>query len=372
MKRSLGLHMVSSWQRVAGMVAIVLVGVLFTAAAPADINIASWNLKQLGWGEQKRYDRLALIMERFDLVALQEVMGEEAVDRLVEALSTSTGEHWSSMASHSVGRGRYQEHYAFLWRDRTVEYTGGAVVFLDNRDVFAREPFSARFRSRLSGQEIALGSVHVLYGDSKADRIPEIQALGDYWDWLSEVYPDIPRLLAGDMNLEPSHEAWGNLRSRGAVPLVAQGASTLSPHDRRYANLYDQMWVTPGRLLVSEAGILRYPQLLGIDHATARATVSDHAPIYVSLGNAELSLSPAHSASFDTATMAANDAVPECIDLNTSSSKQLESLPHIGEARAALIVEGRPWRNVEALRRISGIGPSRLEDIIVSHLLCQK
>jgi hypothetical protein len=35
--------------------------------------------------------------------------------------------------------------YALIWRDSTVEYSDGAVVYFDRENHFIREPFSAKF-----------------------------------------------------------------------------------------------------------------------------------------------------------------------------------------------------------------------------------
>lgn len=230
------------------------------------------------------------------------------------------------------------------------------------------------FRSVDDGETFAIGNVHVYYGDSVSDRLPEINALADYWDWLGEVYPDTPRMLVGDMNLGASHAGWQALRQRGAVQVIEDGATTLSSHNGRYANAYDHIWATPGRLSIRDSGKVRFPEVLGIDHETARATVSDHAPVWITLGDARLALT-AFTGQVPvamTTTAAANDAsYGDCIDLNRSSVGELDELPHVGEARARAIIDGRPWQNPQGLTRIRGIGEARMNDILQSGLLCK-
>lgn len=54
-------------------------------------------------------------------------------------------------------------------------------------------------------------------------------------------------------------------------------------------------------------------------------------------------------------------AAPERIDINTASVEQLTSLPGIGTAKAAAIVEERirrPFSNIDDLERVKGIGPA--------------
>ncbi len=337
--------------------------------ALGDIVIGSWNIQHLGWDNDKRFDKVAHVADHFDFLAIQELMDEAALERLEQGVEAKSGESWSSMASKALGRSTYREHYAFLWRDSAVEYDGGAVVFFDRDDMFAREPYSARFRSRRSGQKFAAATVHITYGSSIEDRLTEIEALDDYWQWLAEVYPDTPRLLLGDFNLRPDHAGWSPLRELGVIPAITSGATTLSLTDGHYANLYDNIWKVDGKLNVGERGIVDFPDLFSIDHERARDVVSDHAPVYLALGSAELTLEIFSPTSIYDSLPAAN-APESCIDLNTSDFENLQELPHIGPARAQHIIEGRPWERVEQLQRISGIGGGRLNDIIDSELLC--
>lgn len=339
-----------------------------TLSAYAEVRIASWNIQNFGWGENKDYHAVSRIASQFDIIAIQELMNAAALEQLQHILQSETGDKWSVMYSHRLGRGRYQEKYAFIWRDASVEYVDGAVVYLDNRDLFAREPYSARFRSRNSDLVFVLATVHITYGQRVGDRTPEIHALREYWDWLAEVYPENTdsRILLGDFNLRPEHPAWAPL-TEVATALITSGATTLSSHDRQYANLYDNIFVPRAHNLpIGDVGILEFPILLSEvtgsywSHEKARRQVSDHAPVYLLLGRQ--SLHPVHGASITTV---------QCIDLNTASMDELQAIIHVGEARAQAIVSGRPWSTVSDLTRVSGISNNRASEILQQGLVCQ-
>jgi len=51
------------------------------------------------------------------------------------------------------------------------------------------------------------------------------------------------------------------------------------------------------------------------------------------------------------------------IDINRASQEELMSLPGVGEVIARRIIEGRPYRTVDDLRRVKGIGEKRLSEI---------
>lgn len=264
---------------------------LSTLISAADINVGSWNIKRLGHGGQQSFPAIAGVANKLDFISIQEVMTEAGLNKLEIAVEKESGESWSRIESHLVGSRSYKEMYAFMWRDSAVNYTDGAVVYLDRGDKFIREPFSAKFQSKRDGSFFVAATVHILYGKGISDRTPEIKELSEYWKWLAEVYPGSPVMLMGDFNLVHSHTAWSPLKQY-ARPLIAQGASTLSSKDGRYANLYDNIWVSTNTTLsINHAGIIDFPKMIGWSHEKSRKHISDHAPVYVSLGNSSLDAS---------------------------------------------------------------------------------
>lgn len=342
------------------------------AAASGDIRIASWNTKHLGWDNGKNMAAVAEIVSRFDLVALQEVMRAEAAEKLADRVSQLTGESWDVITSDTVGRSSYQEGYAFLWRRSAVVQDGGAVLYLDPGDKFAREPYSAVFHAAADPEmRFVLATVHITYGDSRADRTPEIRTLAEYWDWLAETF-DAPVILAGDFNTPPDDAAWKQLR-QDARPMIRTGATTLSKTDGQFANLYDNLWLIPSQFGVTSRGIGNFPEWLGIDHKTARDSVSDHAPVFLTLRNIRAdtdgdSHSPSRPSTRNKSGHSSTRPDPaarsqNCIDINTAGAEELEQLRQIGPVRAEKIIHERPWKRVDALQKIDGLGPSRVDAI---------
>lgn len=257
----------------------VFAAVSLFSVASAETRIATWNVKRMT-SENKDVSSIVKVLSYFDLIALQEVMDEESLQSLVIELQNVTGSSWGVMPSHAIGRGTYKERYAFIWRRSHIEYVDSALVYIDDRDVFAREPMSARFRSIEDDFDFIFSSVHILYGKKKSDRIPEIEALSSYWQWLGETYPDEQFFLAGDFNMAPDDSSYYGLRAF-ASPVVTQGATTLSTKNGKYANLYDNIWVPNNLKAEMSSGILKFPEILGVDNQFSRKNISDHAPVYL-------------------------------------------------------------------------------------------
>lgn len=263
--------------------ATLTIGLMLLALNASAVELGTWNVKHLG-DAARDWQRTADVIAPYDFVALQEVHGDRGVQRIEALLEQSTGIEWESLTSgRAVGRGQYKENYAFIWRAGSVRYDGGANTYIDSRDVFAREPFAARFSSA-DGYQWVAANVHVIWGSEDRSRsAQEVAALDSYLAFLEEeIAEGRPVILMGDFNLEPSDPAWNGIRQSYRLAL-GRGATTLSPVDGRFASLYDNViyrGVRPSRAVVDA-----FPQRLNVSHKYARANISDHAPVRFTLGD---------------------------------------------------------------------------------------
>ena len=174
--------------------------------------IASWNIRAFGgltqsWsagdGDSPKRDfhalrAIASVVSRFDVIAIQEAKSELTAMR---ALMSVLGEDWGMiMTDATKGTAGNAERFAFVFDRRRVNPSGLAaelVVPVEDAGVstdafnqqFARTPYAVSFRA--SGVEFILVTLHVLFGQRSAERIPELLAIAN---WLSDWAIWQPRL----------------------------------------------------------------------------------------------------------------------------------------------------------------------------------
>lgn len=196
-----------------------------------NVLIASWNIRHFGgltekWqsqpGDSPRRDLQALlsiaeIISRFDVVAVQEVKGNlKALRHLMRVL----GPHWSLILTDvSKGASGNDERLAFLFDTRKVQLSGLACELvvpheelnniapdaLDRQ--FARTPYAVSFRS--GGKTFILVTLHVLYGKTAKQRVPELRAIAGWMaDWARDVNSwDHNLITLGDFNIDRKGDA---------------------------------------------------------------------------------------------------------------------------------------------------------------------
>lgn len=201
-----------------------------------NILIASWNIRAFGGLTEKwesadtdspKRDLHALlaianIIKRFDIIAVQEVKGNlKAFRHMLKLL----GDHWSFILTDvSAGDEGNDERLAFLFDSRKVKLSGLACeLVVPNQQVnaieegafkrqFVRTPYAVGFK--VGNKSFVLVTLHVIYGDSAADRTPELKAIAEWLrDWAMDMNAfDQSLIVMGDFNIDrhgdPRYEAF--------------------------------------------------------------------------------------------------------------------------------------------------------------------
>jgi endonuclease/exonuclease/phosphatase family metal-dependent hydrolase len=200
-------------------------------ALDTNLLLASWNLRGFGdftedWvagsGASPKRDKQSLlciaeIVSRFDAIAIQEVRGNLRALRYMLRL---LGTHWGfSMTDVTRGAPGNDERMAYLFDTRKLQLSGLACELVVpaeklseiSQDAltrqFARTPYAVSFRT--VGHTFILVTLHVLYGDNPASRVPELKAIAGWLaDWARNAYEGESNLIAlGDFNIDRQDDA---------------------------------------------------------------------------------------------------------------------------------------------------------------------
>lgn len=258
--------------------ATALIFLVLALPASADFAACSWNAKRLSTDD---YDRhwgfTASALDFCDVAAVQEVMDEAAAVRLQAELEKRSKVAWGLLLSaQPVGRSRYKESYAILYRKGMFAETGRAVSFLDPEDHFEREPFAVELQ-RHGGLSYVFATVHVIYGTDPSRRRAEVQSLGAYAEWLrAEFAKSSSLVLLGDFNVDTNGAEFEVLEGMSAA--VRNTPTTLGVMDNQFVSAYDNIFVDQS-VSVINGFIDNIVRRFGLPNWKVRKQVSDHAPV---------------------------------------------------------------------------------------------
>jgi len=202
--------------------------------------IATWNIRSFGsltrkWTAQsndspKRDLRglraICEIVSRFDVVAIQEVVGNL---RALRDMMHFLGDNWSFlMTDITLGDAGNNERMAFVFDTRRVQPSGLACEIVVPpewlgeigedalKEQFARTPYAVSFKAGTT--TFILVSLHINYGDDSTGRIPELKSIAR---WMSEWAGRSNRwhhnlLTLGDFNIDrKDDDLWKAFTSTG-------------------------------------------------------------------------------------------------------------------------------------------------------------
>ncbi|MGA9101994.1 endonuclease/exonuclease/phosphatase family protein [Aeromicrobium sp.] len=283
------------------------------AKKPKNLLIGSWNLRAFGdltpkWSaapkdSPKRDFRavalIAAVLERFDVIAVQEVRREtESLRFLLSRLGSDWRVITTDVTEGDEGNG---ERLSFVYDSTRVQPSGlvGEIVLpsmvSDPTKQFARTPYAASFRRE--GIEFILTTVHIIWGKNVTERIPE---LTEFATWM-RAWADRPTdwnrnlLVLGDFNIDRlGSELYKALFSTGLFPPAELNdvPRTIFSNDKN-KNFYDQIaWFSDFQNMENVLTGLRYDGVAGsfdfLPHAFAGMTkaevswrISDHYPLWI-------------------------------------------------------------------------------------------
>ncbi len=201
--------------------------------------IATWNIRSFSsltreWDsgtKSPKRDLRALraiseIISRFDVIAIQEVMGNL---RALRDMMAFLGEEWSFiMTDITMGDAGNKERMAYIYHNTRVHISGLACEIVIPPEwlgeigadaltrQFSRTPYAVSFKA--GNKTFILLTTHVIYGDNSADRVPELKAIARWmYDWAKKSNRWHHNLLAlGDFNIDrKGDELWESFVSTG-------------------------------------------------------------------------------------------------------------------------------------------------------------
>lgn len=167
-----------------------------------ELSIASWNVRNLSNSGRSDAELgcVALVLQRYDVVALQEVLDNSVAERINKILNDKKqfGLNYSYAISKPLGSSGKKERYAFFY-DSTKVSPIYHTTYPDILNRFARTPFYCEFIHE--GKTFGIISIHVVYGDDVKERLKEIEYLKEIYHYFLETGHTTNILIVGDFNI---------------------------------------------------------------------------------------------------------------------------------------------------------------------------
>lgn len=247
---------------------------------PSRLLIGSFNLQRLGpskLGKPHVMEKLAAIIQQFDVIALQEITdkAQTALPALVKLVNQGGGQY-DFVVSERIGRAAigYYEQYAFVFN--TTRINGGkdyCYVVQDERDLLHREPFVGRFQTK---SRYPFGFTLINIHTDPDEIAYELDVLADVYGAVRQFeYPEDDVILLGDLNSGP-----GKLRKldqiQGFVPLI-NGVATNTRQNKTLDNIMIDSQNT--REFTGRAGTINMEQMFQLQLDDVE-DISDHLPVW--------------------------------------------------------------------------------------------
>ena len=252
----------------------------------SELKLAAWNIRILSDNsrDDAELQKIAQTLIDYDFIAITELRDENILKRLQRILSES-GAEYGYLISEPVGRegSSHKERYAFLYYKGLVSVVTDGKLYpdaADGEDDFVRDPYWATFRA--GKFDFSVIAVHVVWGDSVADRRAEVMELAEVYAYVQKANgAEDDVLLVGDFNREPDDTvAYSNLM---VLPSMTHLFRLPQKSHIRDSSLYDNIFFQTDYVTeyLGRSGIDKFDETdFGNDDKAANLAVSDHRPVW--------------------------------------------------------------------------------------------
>ncbi|MFZ4522668.1 MAG: endonuclease/exonuclease/phosphatase family protein [Bacteroidales bacterium] len=245
--------------------------------------IGTFNIQNFGktkLNDSARVNFLAGIIRKYDIVAVQEisdVSGEVPVT-FCKIINQKGNRHFAVAVSPLTGEQEddktSREQYAFFYDTTLFSLVSAPSLYNDSlHDYFAREPFTARFRTRSGGFTFVLITIHT----TPKLATEEIGSLDDAVKWATEKYAKETEIVVlGDFNASCSYASPGDLDK---LAIRGKNYFWVVPDDAK-TNLSAKSDCAYDRFVLTLPAKAHYTGRWGVDRCFDSKTISDHWPVW--------------------------------------------------------------------------------------------
>lgn len=245
------------------------------------VRIASFNIQVFGQSKLDKpqvMDKLAQIIRKFDVVAIQEVRSvkDNVLPQFVEQIN-ATGRHYDYVIGPRLGRTDSKEQYAFVFDKDTIEVDRQQLYTVqDPDDLLHREPLVGWFRVRGppadSAFTFSLVNIHTDPDEVKS----EVNALASVFKAVrDDGRGEDDVILLGDLNA--SDRQLGLLGQISGIQCAIVGIPTNTLQTKQYDNLIFSSTTT--REYMGRSGVFDVVREFNIKTEDA-LLISDHFPVW--------------------------------------------------------------------------------------------
>jgi len=245
------------------------------------VRIAAFNIQVLGSTKLSKplvMERLAQIVRKFDVVAVQEIrsLDQTVLPQFVDLIN-SGGRTYDYVIGPRLGRTISKEQYAFIFDRASIEVDRSQTYTIhDPSDVMHREPFVALFRVRGPAPEEAftfrLVNLHTDPEEVKREAALTAQILRKVRD---DGVGEDDVIVLGDFNA--SDRELRKLSDLNAMTLTVQGVSTTPRGTAQYDNIVFDPAATVE--FTGRAGVFDFLRAYNLSIEEA-VEISDHLPVW--------------------------------------------------------------------------------------------